>query len=110
MQITLFHGYPDRIGKRAAWVGSGTGPTSYTGGASPTDTITGFPYQFRIDSVTEVSISVSGTYYAIAQPSVAGVRATWALRYFTASTGAEVSNSTNLSAESFILSGFGGFS
>ncbi len=110
MVVTLFHGYPDRIGKRSAWVGTGNGPTSYTGGSAPTDTVTGLPYQFYIDSVCEISISVSGTYYAIAQPSVAGVRATWSLRYFTASTGAEVSNATNLSTEKFVLSGFGGFS
>ncbi len=110
MVITLFHGYPDRMGKRSAWVGSGLGPKSYVSGSTPTDTITGLPYQFYIDSVCEISISVSGTYYAIAQPSVAGVRATWNLRYFTASSGAEVSNATDLSAEKFILSGFGGFS
>ena len=110
MNVTLFHGYPDRIGKRAAWVGTGNGPTSYTGGSSPTDTLVINQYQFYVDSVCEASISVSGTYYAIAQPSVAGIRATWSIRYFTATTGAEVNNGVNLSAEKFILSGFGGFS
>lgn len=110
MQITLFHGYPDRVGRRALWSGTGNGPKSYVGGNTPTDQILVGPYQFYIDSVTEVSISVSGTYYAIAQPSVAGVRATWNLRYFTTATGAEVGNATDLSAEKFVLSGFGGFS
>jgi hypothetical protein len=110
MNVTLFHGYPDRIGKRAAWAGTGNGPASYTGGSSPTDTLLlNAGLQFYIDSVAEVSISVSGTYYSIAQPSTAGIRATWFLRYFTASSGAEVGNSTNLSAEKFILSGFGGY-
>ena len=110
MIVTLFHGYPDRIGKRAAWAGTGNGPTSYVGGNAPTDQVVINQFQFYIDSVNEASISVSGTYYAVAQPSVAGVRATWNLRYFTTATGAEVSNTTNLSAEKFILSGFGGFS
>jgi hypothetical protein len=110
MQVTLFHGYPDKIGRRSAWCGTGTGPTSYTGGSAPTDQVLVGPYQFYIDAITEISISVSGNYYAIAQPSLAGVRAVWYLRYFTASTGAEVSNSTNLSAEKFIISGFGGLS
>jgi hypothetical protein len=110
MNVTLFHGYPDRVGKRSIWVGSGNGPASYVGGSAPTDQIIINQFQFYIDAITEISVSVSGTYYAIAQPSVAGVRANWFLRYYTASTGAEVSNATNLSAEKFIISGFGGFS
>ena len=110
MTITLFHGYPDRVGKRSMWAGTGNGPASYVGGNAPTDQLVINMFQFYIDSVTEVSISVSGTYYAIAQPSVAGVRANWFLRYFTTATGAEVANATNLSTEKFILSGFGGLS
>lgn len=120
MQVTLFHGYPDKVGKRCVWAGTGNGPASYTGGSSPTDAITGLPYQFYIDAIAEISISQSGTYYAIAQPSlvpiaatgsayVANPRATWFLRYFTTATGAEVGNATNLSAEKFTLSGYGGF-
>ncbi|HYR42160.1 MAG TPA: hypothetical protein VER98_03985 [Terriglobia bacterium] len=110
MNLTLFHGYPDRIGKRAAWVGTGNGPASYVGGNAATDPLVINQFQFYIDSVTEGSISVSGTYYVVAQPSVAGVRTAWTLRYFTTATGAEVTNTTNLSAEKFVLSGFGGFS
>lgn len=121
MQVTLLKGYPDRVGRRSIWVGTGNGPASYTGGNSPTDAITGLPFQFYIDAVTEISISASGTYYAMAQPStvpiaaagtafVGNPRATWNLRYFTTSNGAEVSNNTNLAAEKFTVSGFGGFS
>jgi hypothetical protein len=109
MQITPFHGYPDRVGKRANFCGTGNGPTSYTGGTSPTDKITVGVYQFYIDSIEGSSISVSGNYYALAQPSAGGVRANWFMRYYTASTGAEVGNNTNLSAEVFIVSGTGGF-
>jgi hypothetical protein len=108
MQLTLLHGYPDYVGRRQIFAGFGNGPTSYTGGSSPTDTILVPRFQFYIDAIAEISISVSGTYYAIAQPSGVGPRATWYLRYFTASTGAEVSNSTNLSAEKFVVSGYGG--
>ena|SRR6516162_5399103 len=119
MQVTLFHGYPDNIGKRQAWAGTGNGPASYTGGNSPTDTIIIDRFQFYIDSVSEISISASGTYYAIAQPGTVPIatagqsslnnpRSTWFIRYFTTATGAEVGNSTNLSAEKFTLSGLGG--
>ena len=119
MQVTLLHGYPDYIGKRQAWVGTGNGPASYTGGNSPTDTLVIDRYQFYVDAITEISISASGTYYAMAQPSVIPIatasqgslpnpRATWSIRYFTTTNGAEVNNGTNLSAEKFTVSGFGG--
>ena len=108
MQVTLFHGYPDRVGKRCTWCGTGPGPKSYVGGNSPTDQVLVGPFQFQIDSVTDVSISSTGTHYAVAQPSVAGIRATWNLRYFITATGVEVANAVDLSAESFIVSGFGG--
>ena len=121
MQVTLYHGYPDRVGKRSTWVGTGNGPASYTGGNAPTDTISIGTFQFYIDAISEISISFSGTYYAIAQPSAVNIaaagqatainpRATWFVRYFTATTGAEVNNGTNLSAEKFVISGLGGFS
>lgn len=119
MNVVLFHGYPDRVGKRSIWCGVGTGPKSFTSGSSPTDTITGLPFQFYIDSISEISISVSGTYYAIAQPSViptppagqasvVNPRPTWFVRYYVAATGAEQTN-IDLSAEKFIVSGTGGF-
>lgn len=110
MNVTLFHGYPDRVGKRCTWTGTGNGPASYVGGNAATDPLVINQFQFYVDAVTEISISVSGNYYAMAQPTVAGIRSSWNLRYFTTATGAEVANSTNLSAEKFIVSGFGGFS
>jgi hypothetical protein len=110
MNVTLFHGYPDRVGKRSIWAGTGNGPASYTGGNSPTDQVLlNAGLQFYIDCVTEVTISQSGTYYAVGQPTTAGIRSNWFLRYFTTTNGAEVGNSTNLSAEKFVLSGFGGY-
>ena len=111
MQITFLHGYPDYIGKRFAWCGYGNGPASYvnTGAAATSGDPISFPrYDNYIDSVESDAVSVSGNYYYLAQPSLAGPRAVWKLRYFTVGTSTEVTNATNLSAELFMLSGLGG--
>lgn len=107
MQLTLLKGYPDVVGRRAIWSGSGSGPTSYSGGTSGGDSITGLPFQFYIDSIFS-AVSVSGTYLVVAQRSAVGARATFKLRWFTMSGMTEVTNATNLSAEKVNLSGFGG--
>ena len=106
MLLTLMPGYPDLIGRRAAFVGTGTGPTSYTGGTTGGDPIT-IPGKY-LDVVLEVPQDPTGTYYAVARPSFAGPRATWVLRYYATSNSVEVSNSTNLSAVNFVVSGFYG--
>jgi hypothetical protein len=112
MQVTLQHGYPDLVGKRSMFCGSGSGPASYvnTGtGKTSGDPITVAAYQYYIDSIMSGGqVSLSGTYFYVAQPSSTSPRRTWVLRYFVASTAAEVANGTNLSAESFIVSGLGG--
>lgn len=107
MQLTLLHGYPDLVGKRAIWCGYGSGPASYLGGVSAGDTITGLPFQFYIDSIFP-AVSVSGTYLVVAQRSVEGARATFKLRWFTMVGMTEVTNATDLSAQKVNLSGFGG--
>ena len=106
-QITLFKGYPDRIGKRFAFCGSYTGPASYTTGGDP---ITLNQYQNYIDNIENSGgLSVSGTYIVRAIPSIAGPRATWKMKWYTAAAPqTEVSAATNLSAETFIVSGLGG--
>jgi len=107
MTLTLLPGYPDRIGKRFAWVGSAKGPALYeTGGVKVT--LPGF--QNYIDCICSNGIlSVSGTYCVRAIPSAAGKRPTWLLKWYSATTPfAEVTNATVLSAESVQLSGFGG--
>ncbi len=105
MVITLFKGYPDRIGKRFAFAGVGAGPSSYN--STTKDVVSPFAFNTYIDSLHGAT-SVSGTYIVRAIPSVGGVRATWKLVWVTASSGTEVSNAVDLSAERIILSGLGG--
>lgn len=105
MQLTLLKGYPDYIGKRFAWCGYGTGPTSYL--QSTGDPLAIPRFQNYVDSCFE-GTSVSGTYFVRALPSAGGPRATWKLKWYVTSTGAEVANAVNLSAETVQLSGFGG--
>lgn len=107
MQLTLLQPYPDRVGRSFTWCGFGTGPASYTGGNAGGDAIVLPGYQNYIESIFG-AISVSGTYRAEGMPSSSGPRPTWKLRYTVVATGAEVANTTNLSAEVFQLSGFGG--
>jgi hypothetical protein len=116
MKLTLFKGYPDYVGKRQIFTGTGAGPSSYTQktgsgtAASPNgggDVIVYPPFQNYIDNVFP-AMSLSGTYLVYAYPVQLGQRQVWALKWVTASTGAEVSASTDLSAENVVLSGFGG--
>ena len=107
MQLTLLKGYPDYVGKRQIFCGSGVGPTSYVQKASGGDPIVYPPYQNYID-VLFPAMSLSGTYIVYPYPSAVGARATWALKWVTASTGAEVSAAVDLSAEKVQLGGFGG--
>ena len=106
-QVNLFKGYPDRVGKRFIWCGSYTGPTSYVAGGDPIALPT---FDNFIDSINSSGqLSVSGTYIIRAIESIAGARATWKLKWYTAAAPqTEVTAATNLSAETFILSGYGG--
>jgi hypothetical protein len=112
MQFTLQHGYPDYVGRRFLFCGSGKGPASYvnTGTQSTSGDPLALPrFDNYIDAITTGgNQSVSGTYYYHAQSSGPGPRATWVLRYFVTSTNAEVANGVNLSAETFVVGGFGG--
>lgn len=109
MQLTLLHGYPDSVGKRQIVCGTGKGPTSYvqvtaTAGGDP---ITNPSFQNYLD-ILFPAMTVSGTYIVYPMPVAVGARATWRLKWVTASTGAEVGAATNLSAESVQLGGFAG--
>ena len=106
-QITLLKGYPDRIGKRFAFAGTYTGPTSYTTGGDPVSLPT---YNTYIDNIENSGgLSTSGTYIFRAIASLSGPRPTWKVKWYTAAAPqTEVSATTNLSAETFILSGLGG--
>jgi hypothetical protein len=105
--LSLLHGYPDYVGKRFVFCGTYTGPKSYATGG---DTVTLPGFQNYIDSIeNSAGLSVSGTYIFRAIPSAAGARPTWKVKWYTAAAPqTEVSAATDLSGESFIISGLGG--
>jgi hypothetical protein len=105
MQIQLFHGYPDLIGRRSCFAGSGIGPKAYVTGGDP---VTTGQFGYYIDSLEGNGYSVTGTYYTIPIPSAAAVRATWKLKWIVTATNVEVANGVDLSAEKIIVSGLGG--
>lgn len=107
MQLTLLHGYPDRVGRRAIFVGFGHGPTSYVGGNSPTDLVIVPVFQFYIDAIPP-AVSSDGFYEVRFQPAGYGPRIAWHARYFSQGSG-EAANGTDLSASIFQISGYGGF-
>jgi hypothetical protein len=105
MLLTLLPGYPDLIGRRAAFVGYGIGPAVYN---STTGDVISIPGKY-IDIVLEVPQDPTGAYYAVARPSFAGPRASWALHYYSTSSATELANnSTALAALNFVVSGFYG--
>ncbi len=109
--LGLFKGYPDYIGKRFAFAGPYVGPKSYTNTSNIATT--GDPvqlpgFQNYIDALSFSSISVTGTYHVHFRPSAAGPRANWFAVWTTISSGTEVSNAVDLSAETVIVGGLGG--
>lgn len=104
MTLTLLPGYPDRIGKRFAWCGSGAGPTAYSQATGDPLVLPGF--QNYIDNCYP-AMTVSRNFMVFPIPSAVGARATWQLRWFNIAAG-EVAIGTNLSAERIQLSGLGG--
>jgi hypothetical protein len=105
MQGTIQKGYEGgiEVGQRVIYVLTGTGPTSYS--QTTGDVITP-PSGFYIDYAA-ASSTVSKTYSLRAIPSAGGSRATWQFKWYVISTGAEVANAVNLSAETvqFVLLG-----
>jgi hypothetical protein len=83
MQLNLWQGYPDYIGKRLAIAGSGTGPASYV---STGDQVYLPRYNNYID-ILFPGVSVSGNYIATPFVSGPGQRQTWVLRYSTVAGG-----------------------
>jgi hypothetical protein len=109
VNVSVVKGYDGgiTIGQRKIFLFSGTGPTSYTQGASGGDVLS-LPYGLKIDFV-EVCMSVSRTYVLVPFPTVVGTtRAVWAFSWRAASNFAEVAGATNLSAESVQFIAYGG--
>lgn len=105
MNLNVQQGYPDYIGRRLAFCGNGTGPTSYL--RSTGDVLQPFAFQTYYDAVF-IGQSVSGTYFGVARPSSAGPRQTWSIHWYVTATNAEVTDTTNLSAETLVVAGFAG--
>lgn len=104
--LTYMPGYPDNIGKRFAFVATGVGPSSYDSTNKDILTLPGF--QHYIDSMPGYFKTVSGTYYLLVSPSLAGKRAVWKAIWYSVGGVTEVSNAVDLSAEKFIVEGLGG--
>lgn len=76
MQLTYLHGYPDRIGRRFAYVAVGVPPAS----APLADSVALPSFNNYIDSLT-VGASISTAFQARATPNSAGARAAWSVKY-----------------------------
>jgi hypothetical protein len=108
MVLTLLQGYPDFVGKRQIFAGSGTGPVLYN--ATTGDVLTLSNPRLYIDAVFGGIQTVGGTYILYPRISAVGERQTWSLHWYVAATGAEVTtvSATNLSAVQVQLGGFCG--
>jgi hypothetical protein len=96
--------YPDFVGRRAIFVGSGTGPVSSSNTVG--DPVSLAVPNWYIDAVLDGS-SIDGLYYVQAFPTGTGPRQTINLFYFT-KAGAPVTPGTNLSGSTFVISAFVG--
>lgn len=103
MAITKLPDYPARLGDKQMVVANITGPASYASTGQPIGVVnnqTGIALlgMGSIDFVN-TSMSVSGTYNIIAQPSGIGSRKVWNLFWIVTATGVPVAAATNLSTE-----------
>ena len=99
--------YPDFVGKRAIFVGTGPGPVNPTNVAATADVVTLALPNYYIDGILE-GASTDGTTYMCAFPYLStGPRATWKAFYFTYGTAAAI-NGTDLSSKTFVVSAFVG--
>jgi hypothetical protein len=109
MVLNMLYGlYPDFVGRRAIFVGNGTGPSSYTTGG---DTVTLNLPNYYIDALSGDVLTVSGTYFVRPIPSAIGPRAIWKLVWYYATGGSintQVSSAVDLSAEQLQIGGFCG--
>jgi hypothetical protein len=76
--------YPNWIGNRQIFVGTGTGPGTYNSTTGDILTVSFTP--FNIDAVLGPSISVSGNYIVVPKPIAVGKAGGWALFWYNFST------------------------
>lgn len=93
--------YPDYVGRRAIFVGSGPGPTNSTA----LDPVSLALSSWYIDAILD-GASTDGLYYVQATPTQIGPRGTWNLSYYAVSNGAKQTG--NLSGSTFVVSAFVG--
>lgn len=98
--------YPEYVGRRGIFVGTATGPTSYSQTTGDVVSIAQNPYY--IDAFAGSATTVSGTYEVRFKPAGTGVRQTWTAVWYVISTGAQVAAAVNLSAEKIQVGFFGG--
>jgi len=98
--------YPEYVGRRGIFVGTATGPASYLQTTADPVTIAQNPYY--IDAFAGDAFTVSGTYLVRFRPAGTGTRQAWTAVWFVVSTGAQVANAVNLSAEKIQVGFFGG--
>ena len=100
MQLKISPGYEGglAVGQRKIYVFNAIGPASY---ANPAGDVLSGPFNEYIDAIPGDIMTVSKTYFVRFFPSAVGTtRATWTAKWYTASNATEVTNTTNLSAES----------
>ena len=113
MADTKLPDYPARLGDKQLIVVDHAGPASYTTGGETLGNLnaqTGIALQ-GLSAIDEVvgsgTLSVSGNYWVVAQPTGTGPRQTWKLVWFTATASVpsftQVTSTTNLSAETVRL-------
>lgn len=98
--------YPEYVGRRGIFVGTATGPASYSQTTGDPVTVALNPYY--IDAFCGMVTSVSGNYSVQFHPTTTGTRASWVAVWFVVATGAQVANAVNLSAEKIQVGFFGG--
>lgn len=99
--------YPEFVGRRGIFVGIGTGgPVSYSQTTQDPISIAQNPYY--IDAFAGDALTVSGTYIVRFKAAATGVRQAWTAVWYVAATGAQVTATTNLSAEKIQVGFFGG--
>jgi hypothetical protein len=96
--------YPDFVGRRSIFVGSGVGPASPS--ATVGDPITLALPNYYIDAILEGS-STDGSTFIQAFPNGVGPRATWSCFYYSKAT-PTAPITTNLATTTFVVSAFVG--
>jgi len=107
MVVNMTEGlYPDFVGRRQIFAGSGTGPALYVTGGDP---VTLSNPRLYIDIILSGgALTTDGTYYVLPIASAAGPRATWKLKWYAVNGTTEASANTVLSGKTLIVGGFCG--